>query len=517
MWKDSVNKTDGYCVTSPMSLIISAFAPVSDACATLTPVLSDNKIDTELLFIDLSDGHSRLGGSALEQVYNKIGGDPADVNNPLLIKAFFEVMQYLNNLGIILAYHDRSDGGLFITICEMVFASHTGVTIFIDDLAQNSVEALFNEELGAIIQIRKSDITVVRKTFENAGLGSVLNSIGNLRDDDRVVFMQNGKEILSEDRIYWQRIWSETSYRIQSLRDNPDCAKQEFDQILDTRNSGLYADLTFDINARPSVSFINTGVRPQLAILREQGINGHVEMAAAFNMAGFECIDVHMTDILSGRVNLIGFKGLVACGGFSFGDVLGAGEGWAKSILFNKRARDEFSKFLDRTDTFVLGVCNGCQMLSSLRELITGASHWPRFVRNLSEQFEARLSMVRIENSPSILLRGMDGSCLPIVVAHGEGRAELNSNEDMISINKNSLISLRFVDNLGNPTEVYPSNPNGSPYGIAGLCTPDGRVTIMMPHPERVFLTIQNSWHPSDWPKISPWLRLFDNARSWVG
>jgi phosphoribosylformylglycinamidine synthase len=507
--------TDAKEVVSPVSLIVSAFAPCLDARATLTPQLVADE-DTVLLLVDLGEGRCRLGGSALAQVYGQAGNRTPDVDRPENLKAFFATIQSLNADGYLLAYHDRSDGGLFATLCEMMFAAHVGVSVELGAAARDAsvLAALFNEELGAVIQVSREDLPAVRAAFESSGLGSALSELGRLNRRGRLIVTADRRIVFDELGTVLQRLWSETTYQIQRLRDNPECAQQEFDRILDAADPGVQPSLTFDPAMDIAAPYIATGVRPKVAILREQGVNGQVEMAAAFDRAGFESVDVHMTDIISGRTDLSPFKGIVACGGFSYGDVLGAGEGWAKSILFNARARDAFAAFFGRGDTFALGVCNGCQMMSNLRDMIPGAQHWPHFVRNKSEQFEARFAMVEVLRSPSLLFRGMDGSRIPIATAHGEGYAEFRSAGLERAL---PLVALRFVDNYGRPTERYPFNPNGSPQGITGLTTPDGRFTIVMPHPERVFRTVQNSWHPEEWGEDGPWLRMFRNARRWIG
>jgi len=505
-------------MTAPLSLIISAFSPVADCRKTLTPQLRTDLSHngTDLILIDLGKGHNRLGGSALTQVYKKVGHHPPDLDDPQAMKSFFSVIQSLNQKGLLLAYHDRSDGGLFACVCEMAFAAHTGVTIELDDLGEDYKAALFTEELGAVVQVQHCDTDEVLSWLHDAGLGKHSFVIGQPNDDDRVVFNYGHHTVLAESRIEFQRIWSETTWRMQSMRDNPQCAQQEYDLLSDKADPGLNARLTFDIEENVSAPYVNTKQKPKLAILREQGVNGQVEMAAAFDRAGFAAIDVHMSDIMNGDVSLQDFKGLVACGGFSYGDVLSAGGGWAKSILFNARARDQFQSFFERTDSFGLGVCNGCQMFSVLKELIPGADKWPRFVRNTSEQFEARLSLVEVLPSSSIFLKGMEGSRLPVVVAHGEGRVHYNDHESATDLLDANIVALRFVDNHGLATENYPANPNGSPLGVTGLANKDGRFTIMMPHPERVFRTMQFSWHPKEWRENSPWLRMFRNARVWV-
>jgi phosphoribosylformylglycinamidine synthase len=507
-------------VTSPLSLIVSGFAPVVDVDRTLTPQLTRDAGETDLILIDLAAGQNRLGGSCLAQVYCQVGAVAPDLDDPEDIKAFFAVIQGLNGDGKLLAYHDRSDGGLFVTLAEMAFAGHTGIDIRLDGLAEDSSQfprELFNEELGAVIQVRREDTGFVLQQFSAAGLGDHTSVIGTLNDDDHVRFAFEGQGIISRPRAALQQLWAETSYRIQSLRDNADCAQEEFDNLQETADPGLHADLTFDPEDNIAAPFINTGAKPRVAVLREQGVNGQVEMAAAFDRAGFESVDVHMSDLLSGRVSLEGFKTLVACGGFSYGDVLGAGEGWAKSILFNDRVRDQFAAFFNRQDTLALGVCNGCQMLSNLHELIPGSAGWPRFVRNQSEQFEARLVMAEVPSSPSAFMDGMAGSRMPVAVAHGEGRAEFASGASAAQLTDSELVALRYVDNHGQITGRYPYNPNGSEEGITGVTTPNGRVTIMMPHPERVFRTSQYSWHPANWGEDAPWIQIFRNARRWYG
>jgi len=504
-------------VTAPLSLIVSAFAPVTDVRRTLTPEPRRDCGDTDLLLIDLGKGRNRLGGSALAQVFKQVGHHPPDVDDPRSLKSFFEAIQALNGKGLLLAYHDRSDGGLFASACEMAFAGHCGLTVRLDDLGDDPVAALFNEELGALIQVRHTDTDEVLQWLHDAGLGRHTHVVGELREDDRIVFTRAGCELLAAARIEWQRVWSETTWRMQSLRDNPDCAQEEYDRLLDAADPGLHAELAFDPAEDVAAPFIGAGARPRVAILREQGVNGQLEMAAAFERAGFTAVDVHMSDIIAGRASLGDFQGVVACGGFSYGDVLGAGEGWAKSILFNGRARDEFEAFFRRGDSFALGVCNGCQMMSNLHELIPGTDLWPRFVRNLSEQFEARLSMVEVLDSPSLFLQGMAGSRMPVVVSHGEGRAEFAPDVRPEAVFEAGIAAVRFVDNHGRPAHTYPANPNGSPLGLTGLTSRDGRVTILMPHPERVFRTVQHSWHPREWGEDGPWMRMFRNARVWLG
>ncbi|SHE59580.1 phosphoribosylformylglycinamidine synthase [Modicisalibacter ilicicola DSM 19980] len=505
-------------VTAPLSLNVTGFAPVTDALRTLTPQMRLDQDESDLILIDLGEGKNRLGGSALAQVYGQVGNECPDLDDAEDLKAFFTVIQGLNADDKLLAYHDRGDGGLLITLLEMAFAGRGGLEIKLDWLIDDPFEAagaLFAEELGAVIQVNRRDTEFVLAQFAAAGIDTC-GVIARPRYDDQIRVTLFEHPLLETTRALTQRTWAETSYRLQALRDNPACAKSEFDDLLDLRDPGLSATPSFDVDEEITAPFINT-TRPPMAILREQGVNGHVEMAAAFDKAGFEAIDVHMSDILAGRSSLEDFKGLVACGGFSFGDVLGAGGGWAKSVLFNARAREQFAAFFARDDSFALGVCNGCQMLAQLKELIPGAENWPRFVRNESEQFEARVSMVQVEESPSILLAGMQGSRLPIAVAHGEGRAEFRDSAHLRSMQGSGQIALRYVDNYGQVTTRYPANPNGSPAGITGLTTPDGRVTIMMPHPERVARAVTNSWRPLEWTRDGAWLRMFRNARVWLG
>jgi phosphoribosylformylglycinamidine synthase len=497
-----------------LSLIISAVAPVGDVRRCLTPELRLDAGETSLLLVDLGCGQDRLGGSALAQVFERIGEVPPDLDDPALLRGFFAAMQSLKADRLLVAYHDRSDGGLLATLCEMAFAGHCGLDCDLAGLpGQDPIAALCAEELGAVLQVRTADLEAVERRLDASGLGACSHRIGSPRQDGAIRIRHGGAVLIESTRAELQQLWAETSWQIQRLRDNPDCADEEYARI-GADDVGLSTALSFDPAEDVAAPLIATGVRPRLAVLREQGVNGQIEMAAAFDRAGFECVDVHMSDLLEGRLGLDGFQGLAACGGFSYGDVLGAGEGWAKTILFNGRARDQFAAFFARSDRFALGVCNGCQMLANLRELIPGAEHWPHFVRNRSEQFEARLVMVEVASSPSILLRGMEGSRLPIVVSHGEGRAELR-DADQDAIRRHT--ALRYIEPTGEPAMRYPANPNGSPGGLTGLCNVDGRVTIMMPHPERIFRTVQHSWHPEHWGEDSPWMRLFRNARAWVG
>ncbi len=525
--KDSLSMRTAWAdkeVVAPLSLIVSAFAPVSDVRAALTPQLRTDAGDTELVLVDLGGGRNRLGGSILAQVYSQLGDDAPDVDDPARLKEFFGFIQQHREL--ILAYHDRSDGGLFAAACEMAFAGRCGVTLSLDAIAADpddvdafkrdaeeqlagrlkdlALRGLFTEELGALLQVRAADRAKLMAGLRAAGLEEHAHVVGQLNKRDEVCITRNNRTVLVAKRDHLQRTWSETTWRMQALRDNPDCAREEYDRIIEPEDPGLSVFLTFN----EKNLLINSKTRPRIAILREQGVNGQVEMAAAFDRAGFEAVDVHMTDLIGGRASLAGFKGFAAGGGFSYGDVLGGGQGWAKTILFNARAREEFERFFARNDSFALGACNGCQMMGALRELVPGASGWPLFVKNRSEQFEARLVMVEIVDSPSILFAGMAGSRIPIVTAHGEGRPNIDSP---------SIVCMRYVDNRGRPTMTYPYNPSGSPQGITGLTTPDGRFTIVMPHPERVFRNVQMSWSPPGSPEDSPWMQMFRNARKWVG
>jgi len=497
---------------APLSLNVSAFAPVRDARKTLTPELQMDQGDTDLILIDLGDGKHRLGGSALAQVYGVSGDETPDVDDPALLQAFFSAIQRLSRENMLLAYHDRSDGGLFVTLCEMAFAGRCGMTVHVNALGHDDLAVLFAEELGAVIQIRRTERETVLAHLAEYKLAHIAHIIGHPRKDGMLFIEGEEGPLVDEKSINLQQIWSETSYRIASLRDNPVCATEAFEAINHHKGGGLFADLTFEPAEDMTAPFVNV-TRPKIAVLREQGVNGQVEMAAAFDRAGFDCVDVHMSDIVAGRISLAEVRGLAACGGFSFGDVMGAGRGWANSVLFHQRTRDEFAAFFHRSDTFALGVCNGCQMMANLKSLIPGAEHWPHFARNRSEQFEARLLMVEVMDSPSILMDGMIGSQLPLVVAHGEGRAEFNSSEQQAF----AMPCLRYLEPDGKPASIYPHNPNGSPDGLTGFTTQDGRFTMMMPHPERLFRTVQHSWHPDVWGEDGPWLRMFRNARQWVG
>ena len=536
-WQDPATNA-AKAVTAPLSLIVSAFARVTDARRTLTPQLRTDLGDTELVLVDLGAGRNRLGGSALAQVHSQVGHEAPDLDDPARLKGFFAAVQALNAAGRILAYHDRSDGGLFATLCEMAFAGRAGITANLDGLAfdaqrldvegherqsdgyagnldERVLAVLFNEELGAVLQVRRGDRAAVMQALRDEGLAAHSHVIGHPNADGQVRVIVNGKPVFAEKRVDLHRAWSEVTHHIQRLRDNPVCADQEYERLLDEGDPGLSATLNYDPQEDIAAPFVGRGARPRIAVLREQGVNGQMEMAAAFDRAGFEAVDAHMSDIIGGRRSLADFKGFVACGGFSYGDVLGAGEGWAKSILFNPRARGEFEAFFARGDSFALGACNGCQMMSNLKDIIPGARNWPHFERNLSEQYEARFTMVEVAKSPSIMFAGMDGCRIPIVTAHGEGRAVFEDAKAMEACGY--LVAARYIDNRGKVTEAYPYNPNGSPQGITAVTTPDGRFTILMPHPERVFRSVLYSWRPDGWGEDSPWMRIFRNARVWVG
>ena len=516
VWQDNGEQKS---VVSPLSLIISAFAPVKDVRKTVTPELK-NVEDSVLLLVDLGNGKARMGGSAFGQVYNNMTGDAPDLDDTGRLKAFYNVIQQLVAEDKLLAYHDRSDGGLFATLAEMAFAARCGLNVDLTSLVANqadvneaSIRALFNEELGAVIQIAKQDVAAVEALFKEADLA--LHTVATIGTDEKIVIRNQAGIVLEQNRADLQRAWQETSHAIQRLRDNPACADSEFALIGDNERSALFADVKFDVNEDIAAPFVNSGAKPKIAILREQGVNGQIEMAAAFTRAGFDAYDVHMSDLMAGRVHLADFKMLAACGGFSYGDVLGAGEGWAKSILFHPALRDQFAAFFADPDTLTLGVCNGCQMVSNLAEIIPGTAGWPKFKRNLSEQFEARLSMVHVPKSASLILNEMQGSSLPVVVSHGEGRADFALHGGNISADLG--IALQYVDGQNQVTQTYPLNPNGSPQGIAGVTNTDGRVTIMMPHPERVYRAAQMSWKPEDWTELSGWYRLFAGARKALG
>jgi len=510
------NDTGEQAVVAPVSLIVSAFAPVGDIRRTLTPQLVQDP-GSVLLLIDLGRGRNRLGASSLAQAFNEPGGLPPDLDEPGLLAALFSALRELAGRDLVLACHDRSDGGLWASLCEMAFAGRVGLDIDLPLDADAITAALFAEEIGLVLQLRASDLDTVSACLARHGLDSVSGVVATVIDEDAVLLRASGEEQLRFTRTELHRRWSELTWRMQSLRDNPDCADQAYAAMTDPDDPGLSPQLTFDPADDIAAPYIASGSKPRVAILREQGVNSHQEMAAAFLRAGFQPVDLHMTDLVEGRRGLEDFSGLAACGGFSYGDVLGAGGGWARSIAFNARARDQFEAFFARQDSFTLGVCNGCQMLANLAELIPGADHWPRFIANLSGQFEARLSLVEVQPSRSILLDGMQGSRMMIATSHGEGRAEFAGPGDLAQLEAGEQLVLRYVDNHGRVAAAYPANPNGSPEGLAGLCSVDGRVTIMMPHPERVARTVQHSWAPPDWGADGPWLRLFRNARRWVG
>ena len=508
VWQDESGE---HSVTAPVSCVISAFAPVSDVNKTLTPQIKVPFESSKVLLLDLSGGQQRLACSALAQVYQQVGTQTPDVDQADLLKRGFEALQALVKDELLLAYHDRSDGGLIVSLLEMAFAGRCGLDITID--SDEALATLFNEELGVVIQVSEHNRAKVNEVLASFGLTECVTEIAQPTAGEVISIAHNGVEIISASRVDLHRTWSATTHQMQSLRDNPECAQQEYDRLLDTDDSGLFTQLSFDCKDDITAPYIG-GNKPKIAILRDQGVNSHVEMAAAFTQSGFSSIDVTMTDIIEGRVSLDQFKGLIACGGFSYGDVLGAGEGWAKSILFNSKIADQFSTYFAREDAFSLGICNGCQMLSNLKSIIPGADHWPRFVRNLSEQYEARVAQIEIPQSNSVLLADMHGSQFPVVVAHGEGRAEFSSAQALAAVDNS--IALRYIDYEGQTAEKYPANPNGSPNGIAGLTNADGRITILMPHPERVFRSVTNSWRDESWGDYSPWMRMFRNARVWV-
>ncbi len=494
-------------VVSPVSLIVSAFAPVFDARKTLTPALDRNLKDSGLIYIDLGFGKNRLGASCFNLVFNQVGDIVPTLDDTKILKAFFEMIQTLKNEDVIVAYHDRSDGGLFTTLTEMAFAGRCGLDIDLSKCGHDIKAILFNEELGAVIQVKKEHIADVL-TRMNSALKDHVFLIGSINSQQTIHIQHENKTVFKDIRTNLQNAWSETSYKMQAMRDNPECALEEFSLISDDLDPGISPQFNFEIPQ----TFAIKKTKPKIAILREQGVNGHVEMASAFSRAGFEAHDVHMSDIIQDRKSLNDFSALVACGGFSYGDVLGAGEGWAKSILFNRKTRDAFEAFFSRPDTIALGICNGCQMMSNLKEIIPGSSLWPHFVKNKSEQFEARFVSVEILPSNSVFFTGMHGAILPIVVAHGEGYTEYEDSKQLNDVLNHQLATLRYVDNYHKGTSAYPMNPNGSPQGMTGFTSDNGRFSIMMPHPERVFRTVQNSWHPETWDELAPWYKMFANA-----
>ncbi|MDQ2821475.1 MAG: phosphoribosylformylglycinamidine synthase [Pseudomonadota bacterium] len=537
-WTESGKDGDAAkSMMSPVSLIVTAFAPVADVRRSLTPQLHTDQGETALILIDLGRGKNRMGASSLAQVTQQLGHETPDVDSADDLKAMFAAVQRLNLEGKLLAYHDRSDGGLYATLCEMAFAGRSGVSVNLDILAMDSgngadwgdaknwatqvgerrndmtLRALFNEELGAVLQVRAQDKSAVMAVLREGNLGACSHIIGKHNDRGVIEFTRDAKLIYQKTRSSLHQLWSDTSWRIARLRDNPECADAEFARLQDETDPGIAPVVTFDMQDNIAASFIATGVRPRVAILREQGVNSHIETAWVMHAAGFTAIDVHMSDLIAGRAKLDDFHGVIAVGGFSYGDVLGAGEGWAKTILFNAQLADQFARFFARTDTFGLGICNGCQMMSNLKSMIPGAQAWPKFTRNKSEQFEARFGMVEVADSKSIFFAGMAGTRAPIAIAHGEGYADFSLTGDIAA----ASAALRYIDNHGNVTQTYPFNPNGSPQGIASVTNDDGRFTVLMPHAERVFRSVQQSWHPTSWGEESPWMRMFRNARKFVG
>jgi len=509
-----VNEEKQYKNTAPLSLVISAFSPIDDVNNVITPQLKD-KSESILLLIDLGQGQNRMGGSCLSQIYNRSLGETPDIENPEVLKKFFNAITKLKSRMLIQAYHDRSDGGLFACVSEMAFAGNMGLDLSLEAANQEELlKLLFSEELGCVIQIQNGDLDDVLDILNEASLSNSIYPIGTVVKDKQIS-IKNNEFNHSFDLKTLRQAWSKMSYEMQKLRDNPETAEEGFKKILDVNDPGLNPKIKF---GPTQIDYKRlTKSSPKVAILRDQGVNSQIEMAVAFNKAGFNAYDIHMTDILNGQVNLDQYIGLVVCGGFSYGDVLGAGGGWAKSVLFNENAQNQFKTFFHREETFSLGICNGCQMMSQLKDLIPGADHWPRFVRNLSEQFEARLNMVEVLESNSIFLNGMEGSMIPIATSHGEGRVQYSNDGDMNALIEASGVTIRYVDNFGQPAINYPDNPNGSESGFAGFCSEDGRSTIMMPHPERVMRTEQFSWCPDDWKDHGPWTRFFVNARDWIG
>jgi phosphoribosylformylglycinamidine synthase len=510
VWKDGQTPQR---TVAPVSLVVTGFARVDDARRTLTPQLRLDRGESDLWLIDLGAGRDRLGASALTQVFNRGGGVPPDLDDAGRLKALFELVQEANRAGLVLAYHDRSDGGAIVTLLEMAFAGHCGLEIHLDGWADAALRALFNEELGAVLQVAKAHREAFEALLAKHGLTGIGHRIGRPKEKLGIKLFAAGETLFKWQWSTLYKAWNETSHAMQRLRDNPASADAELAWRLDDGAPGLSPKLTFDPAEDVAAPFIARGARPRVAVLREQGVNGQVEMAAAFSRAGFEAVDVHMSDLASGRITLADFRGFAACGGFSYGDVLGAGRGWATSILYNEALRAQFAAFFADDGKFALGVCNGCQMLSQLKEIIPGAEHWPKFLRNASEQYEARVATLEVLDSPSIFFKGMAGSRIPVAVAHGEGRVHFPAG----CAPGKAQAAVRFVDNRGKPTEAFPLNPNGSPGGLAGFTAADGRVSILMPHPERVFRTVQMSWAPDSWGEDSPWLRMFRNARVWCG
>ncbi len=543
-WSDGADTKQ---VTAPVSLIVTAFASIDDVRPTLTPQLITSEggqaLDSSLILIDLGQGQNRMAGSILSQVLNQFGQAVPDLDNPELLKQTVLAVNVLRAQGKLLAYHDRADGGLWATACEMAFAGHTGVSLNVDMLVlegdgisdsradmgdsknwvgqvgerrnELTLKALFSEELGVVLQVRTADRDAVMQTLREHGLSKHSHVIGKPNAKGVVEVWRDAKAVFSAPLLDLHQTWDDVSWRIAQLRDNPACADSEHSLVGQANDPGLHVHLSFDSTQNVAAPFINK-TRPKVAILREQGVNSHVEMAYAMHLGGFDTFDVHMSDLHAGRACLDQFQGFIACGGFSYGDTLGAGEGWARSIMFNPQLAEQFAGFFGRTDTFALGICNGCQMmaaLSNLKSIIPGAHDWPKFTHNQSTRFEARLSLVEVLESPSLFFSGMAGSRLPIAVAHGEGFADFSQRGNATAVKQ----AMRFVDHTGAPTEVYPLNPNGSPGGLTGVTTADGRFTAMMPHPERVFRNAQLSWTSGDKSDHSPWLRMFQNARKWVG
>ena len=498
--------------SSPLSLVISAFAPTANVRHALTPQLRLDAGDSELLLVDFADGRQRMGGSIYAQVQGRFGGAVPDLDDAAAFKRGFESLQALIAEGLLLAYHDRGDGGLLATLVEMAFAGRCGMEVDLSVLGDDARAALFNEELGVVLQVGAAQREAVLARLGEAGLR--VSELGSVTAEQQIRIRHGADELLNMSRAQAQQLWAETSYRLQALRDEPDCAREEFERIADPADTGLRVELPFEFDSRVAPA-VNTA-RPKVAILREQGVNSHLEMAYSFDAAGFDAVDVHMSDVLAGRDDLSAYRGLVACGGFSYGDVLGAGLGWARSILFNEQARQLFADFFADQQKFALGVCNGCQMMSALKDLIPGADAWPAFVRNRSEQFEARYSQVEIPENQSVMLSHLAGARLPIAVAHGEGRAQFAQAGTLQQLEAARLVAMRYIDG-DSPAITYPANPNGSPAGITGLCNADGRVTVMMPHPERNVRATSNSWRPADWQELSPWIEIFRGARHWVG
>ncbi len=509
-WQEqSIDKS----VVSPVSLIVSAFSPVSDIRKTLTPqILCDSGV-SYMVLVDLGLKKNRVGGSCLSQVYQLNDSVVPDLDSPTLLINYYHLISKLKNNINVISYHDRSDGGLLATLCEMAFAGRCGMKVQLNSLGDDPLASLFSEELGCVLQVTANDLAVVSELASEYDLADCIHVLGEPTPDEQISISYKDKNLLSKSRSELETIWNIPSEAIQKLRDNPDVIAEENQLISNSQHKGLVADLSYNIDKDVAAPFIATGVRPKIAILREQGVNGQIEMAAAFDRAGFDCVDVHMTDLALGRKHLTDVHVLAACGGFSYGDVLGAGNGWASSILYNNKLKDIFNVFFNRDDVLALGVCNGCQMMSKLRSIIPGADLWPEFVRNTSEQFEARLVNVEIASSPSLLLKDMQGSVIPVAVAHGEGRIDSNK-DDVEKLEHSGLVAMRYVDSTGKHTSQYPLNPNGSPNGITAMTNRDGRFTIMMPHPERLFRTVQHSWHPNDWNEDSPWMRMFRNART---